>query len=145
MSQTDAVRDLEIEFSAMVRRGRIITRDLARAVHPRLDPTAFSLVAYLARNDPKRVSELAAILSLDKSTVSRQIDAVSRLGLVERRPDPADARARLVTLTEDGRATVNTQLDRYRDRMRRVLNTWDVAEVTELARLLHKAGETGIF
>ena len=145
MPEDEDIHRLETELMAMARRRRGINRDLAKAVDPRLDPTAYPMVALLALYKPKRVSELAADLSLDKSTVSRQIDAVSRLGLVERRPDPADARARLVTLTDSGRAIVSEQLMKRRARLREQLRAWDTSEVTELARLLHKMGETGLW
>ncbi len=38
--------------------------------------------------------------------MSRQLRALEDLGLVAREPDPADGRARLVHLTEEGRSRV---------------------------------------
>lgn len=145
MPTDDVLRALELELMALIRRSRATTRDLSRMVHPRMDPTAYPLVATLALGPPRRVSELATLLSLDKSTVSRQIDAVSRLGLVERLPDPDDARARLVSLTESGQAIVTEQLAQRRTKMREIMRTWDIEDIAELARLLRKLGETGLF
>lgn len=49
-------------------------------------------------------STLAGILELEPMTLCRHIDRMEARGLVERRPDPADRRARLLYTTEKGRA-----------------------------------------
>jgi len=48
-------------------------------------------------------SELAALLRLERSTVSRLVQQVERRGWVDRDPAPGDGRARLLSLTESGR------------------------------------------
>ncbi|MEV7690437.1 MarR family winged helix-turn-helix transcriptional regulator [Streptomyces bungoensis] len=50
------------------------------------------------------VTELAAHLGVTKQAASQLVDEVVRKGYAERRPHPGDARARLVVLTERGRA-----------------------------------------
>jgi DNA-binding MarR family transcriptional regulator len=47
--------------------------------------------------------ELARAARLDKSTMVVAVDALERGGLVERRPDPKDRRARIVAPTKAGR------------------------------------------
>lgn len=139
MSLDDEVIALEQEMLGLVRRARAATSERARNVHPGLDPTNYPLLTLLAVGDkPLRVSELAEQLSLDKSTVSRQIDTVSRLGLVKRIPDPDDARARLVLLTPEGAETIKQQLATQRKQLWDLLRSWDESEVAELTRLLRK-------
>jgi MarR family transcriptional regulator, transcriptional regulator for hemolysin len=53
-----------------------------------------------------RQKELAASLSLDSSSVVRLLDALETAGLIERREDGADRRAKAIVLTPLGRATV---------------------------------------
>jgi len=55
---------------------------------------------------PMRQKDLAHSLSLDGSSVVRLIDALEAAGLVERRGEEGDRRARVLVLTEQGRATV---------------------------------------
>ncbi|MEV7342508.1 MarR family winged helix-turn-helix transcriptional regulator [Streptomyces sp. NPDC093544] len=50
------------------------------------------------------VTDLAAHLGVTKQAASQLVDEVVRKGYVERRPHPDDARARLLVLTERGRA-----------------------------------------
>lgn len=54
-----------------------------------------------------RMSELAEAAQLTKQTLSSIVDRLERAGYVVRRPDPADARARLVTITDKGRELVD--------------------------------------
>lgn len=50
------------------------------------------------------IADLSEAIRLDKSTLSRTIDALVELGHVARSPDPSDRRYNLLTLTQEGRA-----------------------------------------
>jgi DNA-binding MarR family transcriptional regulator len=139
-----AVVALEEEMAGIWRRGRTRIRERARQVHPQLDPASYPLLTVLVRSGATRVSDLGAALELDKSTVSRQIDAAARLGLVERVPDPADARARLVTLTELGERQMDAVYTQRLDRWRASLATWDAADLEQLTALLRRLERTGL-
>ncbi|MFG3156597.1 MarR family winged helix-turn-helix transcriptional regulator [Streptomyces sp. NPDC048219] len=54
--------------------------------------------------DGATATDLAAHLGVTKQAASQLVDELVRKGYAERRPHPADARARLVVLTERGRA-----------------------------------------
>ena len=49
------------------------------------------------------INELSVYAVIEQSTMSRTLDALEGAGLVRRREDPEDSRARRVTLTEAGR------------------------------------------
>jgi DNA-binding MarR family transcriptional regulator len=144
MSHEDVVPALEEELAAFWRQARVSARDAARAIHPRLDPTAFPMIAVLAGAGPMRVSELGATLFLDKSTVSRQVEAAVRLGLVERTVDPTDARARLVGLSAGGRDTYLRVQEQRRARWLEALRGWDRADIVGLTGLLEKLRLSGV-
>lgn len=139
--ESDPITDLEAELVDMWRRGRIQTRERARQIHPKLDPACYPLLMILTGTDAVPMSELVYELGVEKSTLTRQIDALARLGLVERRPDPQDARARLVVLTESGRARLTAQRERVIAQWRERLSRWDPADVRQLTTLLHRLGE----
>jgi DNA-binding MarR family transcriptional regulator len=76
---------------------------LAEHGHDQLQPRHGALLAYLDE-DGLRATELAELSGRHKQIVGRLIDELEAIGYVERRGDPADRRAKLVVLTERGRA-----------------------------------------
>ena len=86
---------------------------IAEAVRRRLDARGFAglrfshgfLVQRLVE-DEQPIAALAAALEVTQQAVSKTVSELERLGYVRRRPDPRDARVRLVSLTDRGRAAV---------------------------------------
>ncbi|MFI9625477.1 MarR family winged helix-turn-helix transcriptional regulator [Streptomyces sp. NPDC052042] len=128
---------LERELAVFLRRARANSGEMAREVHPELEPAAYGLLVRLEAAGRQRVTELAAYFGVGKATMSRQLRALEGLGLVTREPDPADGRATLVHLTPEGLARYRSVRDARRERYVRKLADWDRGEVAELARLLH--------
>ncbi|MGW4481512.1 MarR family winged helix-turn-helix transcriptional regulator [Rhodococcus triatomae] len=138
----DPIAELEAQLVDMWRRGSISTRESAHAIDPKLDPACYPLLILLARSvDAVPMATLVQDLGVEKSTLTRQIDAVTRLGLVRRRRNPADARAKLVELTQGGRTRVSEQRDERVARWRRSLEQWDSGDLRSLAALLRRLGE----
>lgn len=87
-------------------------RQWRRAVDRQLQPFGLTEATWLpllhvARaNAPMRQKDLAASLSLDNSSVVRLINELQAAGLVERREEDVDRRAKAIVLTELGRTTV---------------------------------------
>ena len=64
-------------------------------------PSYGSVLLPLYEEDGLRMGELAARARLSKQTMTQLIVRLERDGLVERRPDPTDARATLIYLTKN--------------------------------------------
>ena len=82
--------------------------DTARQIRRDFDRRAASLgttraqwrvLARLSRRDGQRQVELADGLDIEPITLCRMVDRLEEAGFVERRPDPADRRARRIFLT----------------------------------------------
>ncbi|MET8767806.1 MarR family transcriptional regulator [Streptomyces sp. NPDC004658] len=129
---------LERELTVLLRRARANQGEMAREVHPDLESSAYGLLIRLDELGGQRATELAGYIGVGKATMSRQLRALENLGLIAREPDPADGRAWLVTLTDEGRRRVGTVREARRARYVRQLAHWDRREVAELARLLHE-------
>ncbi|ANY25452.1 MULTISPECIES: MarR family winged helix-turn-helix transcriptional regulator [Gordonia] len=138
---TDPISGLEAELTDFWRRGRVRTRLRARAIDPRLDPSCYPLITVLAKHNSMPMSDLVTAVGMEKSTVTRQIDAIVRLGLAERHPDPRDARARVVTLTQHGRERVDAVLASAITEWRARLAQWDPDDIRSLTHLLHRLTE----
>ncbi|BAC70675.1 MarR family winged helix-turn-helix transcriptional regulator [Streptomyces avermitilis] len=129
---------LERELTVFLRRARANQGEMAREVHPDLESAAYGLLVRLDECGRQRATALAAYIGVGKATMSRQLRALEDLGLVAREPDPADGRAWLVHLTEEGRRRVGRVREARRARYVSQLAHWDQREVAELARLLHQ-------
>ncbi|MFG2135988.1 MarR family winged helix-turn-helix transcriptional regulator [Streptomyces sp. NPDC048650] len=129
---------LERELAVFLRRARASSGELAREVHPDLEPAAYGLLVRLADAGAQRATELAAYFGVGKATMSRQLHALEKLGLVAREPDPADGRAVLVRITDEGRERFTRVRTARRARYARRLASWERPEVAELARLLNR-------
>ncbi|MGI8700031.1 MAG: MarR family winged helix-turn-helix transcriptional regulator [Nocardioidaceae bacterium] len=111
-----------------------------RTRHPedQADPSTFALVKLLMCQDEMRVSDIAANVGLDASTVSRQIKQLEDKGIVERTPDPADGRAWLVRLTKFGTTHMRAAFQRRFLRIKAVVDPWSEADKTQLRILLNR-------
>ena len=94
-----------IRFALVARRWRQ-TLDAQLAAAGLTDATWVPLVHLHESGDGITQKALAARINLDGSSLVRLLDILCRQGLVERRIDPADARARRVHLTAAGRSRV---------------------------------------
>ena len=75
------------------------------AGHP-IKPS-FSAVFAQIRPGGSRLTELAAGAGMTPQSMGEIVDELEGLRYVERRPDPSDRRAKLITLTGRGRAAVD--------------------------------------
>lgn len=66
------------------------------------------MLLFLDRDGPKRATEIAEYFEHSPRTVTEAIDALEREGMVRRDPDPVDRRAKLVSVTDAGRAALHT-------------------------------------
>lgn len=94
-----------IRFSLLARRWRRAL-DAQLAAAGLSDATWLPLVHLQENGDGITQKDLAALVGIDSSSLVRLLDILSRSGLVERRVDPADARARRIHLTGAGRDRV---------------------------------------
>ena len=117
--------DLERSFGFLV-------NDVARLFGRRFDHNGRRLgltraqcrtLGYLARNEGINQAGLADLLEIRPMTLVRQIDRMEEAGWIERRPDPADRRARRLFLTAKARPILG--------------RIWSVANETRNEALLH--------
>ncbi|SBS75643.1 hypothetical protein MHPYR_250045 [uncultured Mycobacterium sp.] len=94
---------LHVLFMDLVRVAGVIRPDQEIPGFPISMSQAFA-VHELDTDVPLSQRELADRLRLEKSTVSRMIADLERLGLVDRERDPASRRTKRLRLTSEGRA-----------------------------------------
>ncbi|WP_432571532.1 MarR family winged helix-turn-helix transcriptional regulator [Kineococcus sp. SYSU DK005] len=134
----DAVARLERELGVLLRRSRALSRATAHAVHPDLNFEAYSILVRLDDTGRARPSELARYFRIGKPTLSRQVQLLEQLQLVERTPDPVDARAVLLTLSETGRAKVHAARQARRDELIERVGPWGEDTLRRFAALTER-------
>jgi DNA-binding MarR family transcriptional regulator len=77
-------------------------------------------------------------LLLSSGAMTNRLDRLEAMGLVERQPDPADRRGRLVALTDRGRELVDTAVIDHLANEERLLEALEPHEREQLAALLRK-------
>lgn len=114
-----------------------------RTRHPedQIDPSTFPLAKVLLCTDGMRVSDLAARVELDVSTVSRSIKQLEDKGIVERTADPDDGRASLVRLTDVGSTQLQATLRRRFERIKAVIEPWSDSDKDLLRTLLTRLAD----
>lgn len=96
------------------RMNREIVSGVVAAGFDDVRPAHGSVMSSLVHEDGLRASELAAQASMTAQSMGELIDDLEVKGYVERRPDPADRRAKRVFLTERGRAAAAASGDAVR-------------------------------
>jgi DNA-binding MarR family transcriptional regulator len=125
--------------------GRLVRR--AQQVHNRLwglvvseevTSPQFSVLLALGADPEADQRTIGRAASLDRSTVADVVDRMVRRGYLERRRDPGDQRRNLLSLTDEGRALLETVGQRAVAMNEALLATLDEDERREFMRLLIK-------
>ncbi len=138
MTRTDSLIALEQEVGVMIRRVRRMIGERARAVHPDLPAASYLVLSSLMRSGPVRASALVELFDIDKSAISRQVAHLIDLGLITREPDPADARAWLVSLTDEAVRRMADVGEHRRKMLDDDLAEWSAAELEDFVAQLSR-------
>ncbi|MER5726929.1 MarR family transcriptional regulator [Streptomyces sp. NPDC002138] len=138
MAERAQYEELARELSAI----GAVKRDLGRILPPDCPAGSAAVLHLLDRHGDMRMSRLAELLSVDMSVTSRHVAHVADRGWIEREPDPADGRSRILHLSAAG----EEQLDELARRSSRLLadrlSDWSDDEVSRLVRLMSRLRES---
>ncbi len=130
-----AVADNVIDLLRTFNKAR--ARMLAAAAHD-VEWSAHVVLKVLQNEGPMRAGAVADCLNSDPSTISRQVAALVKDGLLERRADPGDGRASLLVLTDKADAVL-AEHDRIRlDYFAQMLDGWSETDLRQFAGLLDR-------
>jgi DNA-binding MarR family transcriptional regulator len=103
-----AEHDAPLELAARMRATIVpLARALRQQSGGRLTATQVSVLGSILRHGPLGHSALATREQLSPPMVTKVVGALEAEGLVDRAPDPTDARVSLVSISDDGRAWVH--------------------------------------
>lgn len=121
------------------RAGVRLATAFAREIAP-LDVTLqeWRVLAALAASGPQRLSDLAALTSIDISTLSRLVDRMVRRDLVSRGRSDGDRRAVRLALSPNGRRTTQSIIPLAHHYERTALAGFDAGEAEALRAMLRR-------
>ncbi|HVG81541.1 MAG TPA: MarR family transcriptional regulator [Methylomirabilota bacterium] len=103
-------------------------------------PTRWAVLAKLHETGPSSQNRLGRLTAMDAATIKGVVDRLIERSLIETRPDPQDARRRVIALSEAGRRLVERSVGRALAITRETLDPLTPAERAELMGLLRKLG-----
>ncbi len=126
-----------VELGRMTRSGRA---DRLRCERAGVEVTgaAQRLIYYLIENGPLRLSELARRTETDPGILTRQVNALERQGIVERRPDPTDRRAMTVHMLPRGRRIALRLREVQDEVLGSQLEGWTAGDLDQAAGLMEQ-------
>jgi DNA-binding MarR family transcriptional regulator len=80
---------------------------LQTAGYPGITFALANVLGHLSRDKAIRQTQIADRAGLTKQAIGQFLEELEKLNLIERVPDPADGRARLVQYTDNGRQFLN--------------------------------------
>ncbi|MFZ4286535.1 MarR family winged helix-turn-helix transcriptional regulator [Variovorax sp. HJSM1_2] len=119
----------------MRRVGRFYDAELAGAG---LKTTQYSLLTCLAKKGPMRPADLAKLLKMEASTLTRNVQPTIAAGWVEQSAGP-DGRSRMLTLTEAGREKRQLAQRRWRVAQEQLNQLLGVERVIALHQLVDES------
>ena len=140
-TRADSIRLLEQEVGVLIRRVKRVIGERARAVHESLQPASYLMLGYVSEHGPLRASAMAEIFDIDKGAISRQVQHLIDLGLIERTPDPADGRATLLSITDEAVRRMQDVAEHRRTWLDEQLGDWSDTQLSGFARELGRYNE----
>jgi DNA-binding MarR family transcriptional regulator len=120
------------ELTAFARRARAT----AARMHPELSLVSYTILSHLVERPGCRATDLAAHYMLDKSTVSRQVAALEKMGFIERRVDESDHRVQVLHLAPGGEEILASARSSRQESIQARLARWDPEDLARFASYL---------
>lgn len=113
-----------------------VQRALAAGSSDAVSPAQAGLLFVLGKRDGVLMGEAGAALDLGPAGISGLVDRMAASGLVERRPDPDDARGWRICLTTKGRKALVRARDVAHEANARLTEGFSTPEINIVARWL---------
>lgn len=130
-------------FHALIRVQKLLlsARSIAPTLRAGLDSVAYPVMFAVHREGLVGISDVASLLHSDVSTVSRQVSGLVAHGLLEKKPDPSDGRATLVSVTDSGQVALEEMQAIRGLWFQRLLADWSHHEAGTFTADLHRLGD----
>jgi DNA-binding MarR family transcriptional regulator len=108
-----------------------------------LRATQFSILQRLSAHGETTITSLADMIAMDRTTLASNLKPLAREGLVTVEPSAADRRARIVTITPDGRSRMNAALPLWKAVQAQFEESFGAGDAAQLRASLEAVLHTG--
>lgn len=105
------------------------------------EPAAFTVLHLVCQSAPARLSDVAAAMRLDLSTISRHVQALESHGYLAKIKDARDGRSYRLKVTSAGRKAVGEARARRAEFFRQATAHWPRKDFRTLVMLLSRLAE----
>ncbi len=135
--------DLEHALATVLRllTDRTTADDVARRCGYDLPPASWALLEYVDTYGGLRVSDIAACHGVDVSSITPRLKRIEQAGLVRRERVPTDARAFMITITDEGSRALRGVHDARRDILAQALSGVDRPDLSATAGVLRRIAD----
>nr|WP_245695472.1 MarR family transcriptional regulator [Streptomyces antibioticus] len=115
-----------------------VRRQLDRSLPGGCSSGTAMVLTLLDRHGDLRIGRLAELLAVDMSVTSRHVAHLADRGWIDRSPDPADRRSRILRLTSEGRERLAELSGRAVELLALRLSDWSDEDISRLISLLSR-------
>jgi len=124
------------QLNALISASHAINVSAAARFDSTLQPAAFLIVRWLFSFGSTSATVLAESTAMDRSSVSRLVNQLKRLGYVKSEPSPDDGRGVLLSLTELGQQNTIDALKQKESTFYERISKWDNHQLENFIELL---------
>lgn len=102
----------------------------------------FAVMECLYHRGSQTINAIGTKVSLTSGSITTAVDRLERRGFVERQNSDSDRRAKVVSLTKDGKRTIQTAFEKHEIDMEKMAAPLSISERQTLLKLLKKLGKS---
>ncbi len=104
---------------------RAVTRIYGEEMRPSgIKRSQFAILGYLGKLGTSKISDLADVLYMERTTLTRNLKPLEKAGFISIRTSESDARSREISLTREGKAKFTDARKLWRKAQSRILETF---------------------
>ena len=128
--------DLGKELNALISASHALNVRTAAVFDSTLQPAAFLIIRWLLSYGPANATILAESTAMDRSSVSRLVTQLKKLGYVKSETHPNDHREILLSLTELGREQSSKAIKEKEEEFYKRISKWENSNLESFINML---------